>query len=471
MPSKPRASTPDETRRYGLMLSALTEQAKEKSKRSIEDANRATFTAANPPPGVVPEPARGMAMDSAGYPPGLGGWAAQQSLLATEGLAFLGYPYLSQLAQRTEYRRGVEVIAGEAVRKWIEFEATGDDDKSEKIAEIEAALTELSARDTIAKMIADDAYFGRGHLYLDIGDDDDSDELTKPIGYGKSQISKSKVNKKKPLRRIKTIEPTWVYPMSYNANNPLAEDWYSPSIWYVMGKPIHCTRILTMIGRPVPDLLKPAYSFGGVSLTQLMKPSVDIWLRIRDSVGDLVVAFSVFVLSTDMKVMLQQGGAEAILNRIAMFQEYRDNRGVMLLDRDREAFGNVSTSIGGLEQIQAQAQEHVATSASIPLVKYIGDQPAGLNASSEGALRTFYDSIAAFQNTTVKPVLQRLVDFVQLSLYGEVDKDISFKFKPLWELDEVQLAQVEQVKATTDQIRIDSGVISPEEARANVACP
>ena len=36
-----------------------------------------------------------------------------------------------------------------------------------------------------------------------------------------------------------------------------------------MGRQVHTSRILTFIGRPVPDLLKPAYSFGGLSLVQL----------------------------------------------------------------------------------------------------------------------------------------------------------------------------------------------------------
>jgi hypothetical protein len=54
----------------------------------------------------------------------------------------------------------------------------------------------------------------------------------------------------------------------YNAINPLKGDWYNPQTWYVMGQEIHGSRLPTFIGHPVPDMLKPAYSFGGLSLSR-----------------------------------------------------------------------------------------------------------------------------------------------------------------------------------------------------------
>jgi hypothetical protein len=54
-----------------------------------------------------------------------------------EGLVFLGYPYLSQLALRPEYRLASEIIAGEMTRKWIEFRSVSNSkDKTEKIKDL-----------------------------------------------------------------------------------------------------------------------------------------------------------------------------------------------------------------------------------------------------------------------------------------------------------------------------------------------
>ena len=54
-------------------------------------------------------------------------WAqnAIQSTFA-EGLTFLGYAFLAQLAQRPEYRRAAEILAEEMTRKWIKLQSVSD---------------------------------------------------------------------------------------------------------------------------------------------------------------------------------------------------------------------------------------------------------------------------------------------------------------------------------------------------------
>jgi hypothetical protein len=49
---------------------------------------------------------------------------------------FLGL--LSILSLRPEYRSPAEIIATESTRKWVKFQSSGDEDKTEKIKKIEA---------------------------------------------------------------------------------------------------------------------------------------------------------------------------------------------------------------------------------------------------------------------------------------------------------------------------------------------
>lgn len=399
-------------------------------------------------------------------------WAGQQwagtmlGEIANEGLMFLGYPYLSELAQRPEYRTMSETISTEMTRKWITLKGTGEADKTEKIRELNDYLDNLRVRDKYAELALHDGFFGRGHLFYDFGVDDE--ELKTPIGNGRDASSKAKI-KKGSLKAIRTVEPVWVYPTTYNATNPLAHDWYNPQIWYVMGRQIHCSRLPTFVGREVPDLLKPAYSFGGLSMTQLAKPYVDIWLTTRESVGQLIHSFSVMVLMTDLQTILQPGNATQLMARVAMFNALRDNQGAFVLNKATEDFKNVSASLSGLHELQAQSQEHMMSVARIPAVKFTGIQPTGLNASSEGEMRAFYDTISAYQNKFFRPKLTQTIDIAMMSLWGEVDNDIVFDFNPLWELDEKEKGEKKAKEAETDVKYIDAGVISPEEVRVRLA--
>lgn len=458
-----------------------------------------------------------MAMDSAIV--SNNDWATQAWLAgaildgaAGEGLAFPGYAYLAELAQRPEYRLMTEILATESTRKWIRFKAVGtnkkteaeknadadklagdlldfraaradlenpdDDDtgltdaesneKTEKIKELVDFLDDLNVRAAFCESSMHDGFFGRSHLYLDAGDTADT-ELKFPIGTGRDEITAGKVAKGF-LKRLRTIEPVWCYPQNYNAQNPLAEGWYDPKQWYVMGREIHATRLLRSVARPVPDILKPAYSFGGLSLSQMAQPYVDIWLRTRSSVAELIHSFSVMVLQTDLQTILSAPGGDAsgLLARVALFNAIRDNQGTYVVNKQTEDFKNVSTSLAGLHELQAQSFEHMAFIGRYPLVKFAGIQPSGLNASSDGEIRTFYDNVAAYQNAFYRPNLTTVVDIAMITLWGARDPEIVFEFVPLWSLSEKEEAEVRKVDAETDKIRIDSQIISPEEARTKV---
>ena len=119
--------------------------------------------------------------------------------------------------------------------------------------------------------------------------------------------------------------------------------------------------------------------------------------------------------------------------------------------------------------MQAQAQEHMASVSRIPLVKLLGVSPAGLNASSEGEIETFDDTINAGQEAQIRPNLTRLLHFVQRSLWGEIDPGITFTFVPLSDLMPKEKAEVEKIEAETDEIRINGGVLDAGEVRKRIA--
>jgi len=431
---------------------------------------------------------------------------------ASEGMLFLGYPYLSQLTQRPEFRLFGEIMSEEMTRKWIEFRGTDDastkendkpkrrnddddeadrrrqktgekprsDDRNKeierKVLELKDFAEELKLRSVFKAVAAQDSDFGIAHLYLDLkGTDIDNQrdkENAMSIGNGRDDISSSKLTTG-CLAGLRTIEPIWCYPTAYNASNPIAPDWYDPAVWYVMGAEIHKTRLLPFIGRPVPDILKPAYAFGGLSMSQMAQPYVDIWLRTRESVGEIIHAFSVMVLSTELGTTTQPGGAGGgngdILARMMLANMLRDNQGMMVIDKTSEDFKNISAPISGLDDLQAQAQEHMFSVGRIPAVKFAGIQPKGLNATSDGEMRAFNDTVHGRQEHLFRQHLTTVLDIMQISLWGKRDPDITYDFLPLHEETPKEKAEIRKIEAETDQVRVDSGVVSPEEVRAKVA--
>lgn len=398
-----------------------------------------------------------MALDRAGGP-GIGdiyNWAVNGAF--SEGLGFLGYPYLAELSQRPEYRRVSEIWASEATRKWIKLGGS----TPERIDAIEKQLARFKIRDRFRRLAELDGFFGRGQLFVDLGHPISSPELAKPL------IAKAKV-KPRSIKNFKVVEPFWSYPGSYQSNNPLAPDFYIPRQWFVMNGDVHATRLLTIVGREMPDMLKPAYSFGGLSLSQMVKPYVDNWLRTRQSISDLLHSFSTMVLATDMSAILTGGAAKGLLDRLDLFNRARDNRGVMAINKESEELTNVSTPLGTLDKLQAQAQEQIASVSGIPLVVLLGVTPSGLNASSDGEIRTFYATIKAYQERVFRDPLQRVLDLVQYDLDGQCDETLTFEFLDLWETPEQEKANIRKSDADMDVAYVGAGIVSNEEVRARI---
>lgn len=420
------------------------------------------IVAYEPPPGVVPAEMAtdAMAMDSTPYD-----WVNQ----VYSGAFFKGYPYLALLSQQPEYRKMAESIAKQMTRKWIKVRAKGEEDKADKVAAMEDALEEFHVRDIFRKAAELDGLFGRGQIFIDVKTPSgapaqaDPEELKTPLFRSPAKI------KKDALIGFKIVEPVWTYPSSYNSDNPLAADYYKPTSWFVMGKTVHASRLMMFASREVPDLLKASYNFGGLSLSQLAEPYVNNWLRTRDSVSDLVHSFSVSGIKTNMGTALMGGNGDDVLTRAKLFNQIRDNRGVFMLDKETEEFFQFNTPLSGLDALQAQAQEQMASVSNIPLVYLLGTTPAGLNASSEGEVKVFGEYILSMQEALFTENLNRVFEIVQLSKFGEIDPDIGYEYEPLSQMDPVQQATIRKTDADTDAVLIGAGVISADDSRARLA--
>lgn len=410
-------------------------------------------------PGVLPS--ADMAMDSDPGLSSLYGWANEMGM--GEGLSFFGYPALSELAQRPEYRRMVGTLAQEMTRKFIKLTAKGDDDKSARISELQDAVRGFRVQDVCREAGEHDGFYGVAHIFTDTGDWANPVELQTPLVPKPSKLPKG------GLKGFRAIEPIWCYPGVYNANNPLAPDFYRPQHWFVMGTRVHHTRLLTLVSREVPDLLKPAYMFGGISLTQLAKPYVDYWLRTRSSVGDLLESYTIWVLKTNLEATLQGGGGEEMTARAQLFNNLKSSRGLMMLDKDAEDFANVATPLGGLHELQAQSQEHMASVDGMPLIKLLGITPSGLNATAEPELKSWHERVKSQQRHLYDRALTRMLELIQLHLWGEIDPDIGYEWEPLDEVDETERATIRKLEVDADVLLINAGVISPDESRARLA--
>lgn len=420
-----------------------------------------------PMPGVVPKEKERevmkLAMDSLPY-----GYLNNMPGPGLDNF-FKGYPYLAQLSQMPEYRSIASTIAEEMTRKFIKVVGKDESVKKERITELEELLTRYKVQEVITKALEQDGFFGRAQIYADVkvGDQrafDDPAELETLMALSNKKIGKD------ALIGFTCVEAMWSYPGNYNSINPLDDNYYKPETWFVMGKTVHESRLYTIVGRPVPDLLKAAYSFGGLSLSQIAEPYVDNWIRTRNSVGDIVHSFSMTFLKTNLSAILAGAYGDEdlsnVMNRLSMLTTWRDNRNAIVIDKDSEDIAQINTPLTGLDKLQAQAQEHICSITHIPLVKYTGLSPTGLNASSDGEIRVWYDFVLAQQKRILKPLLDWMMSIIQLSEWGKIDESLTYEFVPLYEPTKKEQSELDAKTAEQDASYIGAQVLSQQDVRS-----
>jgi len=401
-----------------------------------------------------------MAMDDGGggaYP--LGAFLGAGGSVSSFNLHFPGYAYLSELSQRSEFRNPTETTARELTRKWITFKSKGEGDKSDKIGELEDAFTAFDVQGCVRRACEHDGFYGLGHVFISLKGHENA--LADPLVI--DAIDQD------TLQGFLNIEPMWVTPLVWNSNDPTQPDFYKPVAWIALGKKMHGTRLLRFLSRELPDILKPAYNFGGMSLSQLIEPYVNRWLKTVDSVNRLISNFSTLALGTDMAAVLGGGSNSELLKRLRLFTRDRDNQGIFCHDFEKEKLEQLAAPLSGLAELQQQALEHMAYPTHLPLVVLTGVTPSGLNASSEGDIEIYHDWIHSGQEGLIRPRLDVMFKVIQRHLWGEVDEDIIYDFVPLKEVTGEALSRVKKTQAEMDQIYIDAGVVAREEVRERIA--
>lgn len=378
---------------------------------------------------------------------------------------FLGYGYLTGLAQNGLIRAGCEMIADEMVEKGITLTTKGnndpDTDKQAKLDRLNELITKINLLPTLRKAVSISKYYGGSLVYMDFdGIDTKTENLLNPLILTKNEL------RGKTLRRLKVIEPYNLSPGQYNAADPLQEYYFKPQYWFVMGKAVDASRFLPPVQEnELPTILRPAYNFFGIPLAQIVLDAVAHFTECREAEARLLTKFSLTVFKTNLNEQIFSGGDWAqIDNRVNNFVQYRSNDGVMLIDKESEDIDIKSTSLAGVKDIVSQAMEIVAAYFNEPVTKMWGLTPSGFN-TGESDLNNHYDHIASQQEKQLRDQIEYVLKVLQVQEWGEIDNEITFTFNPLSEEKEESIATVNKIKAETQQIYISNGVISADEGR------
>ena len=358
----------------------------------------------------------------------------------------LPYAECAYLANDSIINNALSKIANEILRKGGEIKIEDfEGDKAEFIKSLEKRLNELNFWQIWHKAIITALTYGSAFIFVDTN----TETLESPL-----YTALAKDNK---ITGLRVVEPYLCGAVEVETANPLNKNFMKPEKWYVSGGGIiHKSRLIMLSIYDCPDMIKPLYNYGGISLCQFMKSYVMQADISRQALSDIFLRFRTIIIQSDLPKI----NAQEAVDRVAVINKQRNNAGTLLLTNDEKYFETI-TSLTGLDKLVAQMQENIAVSARMPAVKLLGLTPSGFNATGDFDLKSYYDEIMSLQNSVIKPLLEKFLQYFANELGFNVLP--TFEFTPLSTENALNEAQINSTEANTINALIQAGVITQEQ--------
>lgn len=230
---------------------------------------------------------------------------------------------------------------------------------------------------------------------------------------------------------------------------------------------IHHSRVLRFDAIEMPHYQKTVDTLWGESIIERINDRLIAFDSTTTGVAQLVYrAYLRTWKIKNLREIISSGGPayKGLLKNVETVRQFQANEGISLIDADDE-FETHAFTFAGLDDVLLQFGQQLAGALEIPLVRLFGQSPAGMNATGESDLRTYYDGIRKKQETQLRLPMKRILELVSRSTLGEPLPDgFKFTFNPLWQTTDKEKAEIADISTRPILSAYEAGLIDAPTA-------
>lgn len=347
-------------------------------------------------------------------------------------------------------RKIVEIPAEDMTSKWREIKC-----KDADLIRIEEDRLQLPVM--VNEAVCWSRLFGGGGILMLTGQD-----LEKPLDLNRIR--------KGDLQRLIVFDRYDMQAMTLNTWNVLAENYLLPEFYTIVNgaQRIHWSHFARFNGARLPRRqMAVTQGWGDSELRKCLDDIMDM-VASKDGIAELMQEANVDVVKREgLSDELGSGEDDNIINRYTQFGMMKSIARLALLDGD-ETYDRKTLDLGGVAPILQEFRTWISGCADIPVTRLFGESASGMNATGEGDMNNYYDSIKSKQLTQVDPGLRALDEVMVRSALGYWPEDFNYEWRPLKQLDDEQMARAAKIRAETDQIYYDLGVVQVSQIQRNL---
>lgn len=350
---------------------------------------------------------------------------------------FIGYQACAVLSQQWLVNKACEVPGKDASRNGWNIECDNKELNEEQIAELKERDVKFLLSDNVVQFSKMCRVFGIRIAIFKVESDD-------PLYYEKPfNIDAVKEGK---YQGISQIDPYWMIPelLPENVSDPSSIHFYDPTYWTIGGKKYHKSHLAIIRYSEVPDILKPSYLYGGMSLVQQIYERVYCAERSANEAPQLMLTKRMNV----QKVALEKMVADPanFKRKMELSVMFRDNYGRHFIGEDEE-YQQHETSLGDVDDVIMTQYQLVAAVANVPATRLLETSPKGFNATGDNEQRNYRQHLKTIQTHEMDLILQKHYRLLAKSEMGVDVKSLRIDWNPTDEPTSVELADLNAKKA------------------------
>lgn len=316
---------------------------------------------------------------------------------------------------------------------------------------LNAELIRFGARDAIGMADTWGRLYGRGAILLGI---EGAGMPEQPVTPGRGK-----------LKWILVLDKRDFSPMDVDTTTNAVQTWVINSGSGNGISKVHTTRLILFGGAMTNARARLRMQYSDFSVLQTcidqIRDLATVWGSSVSLVSDASQAVYKIKGFFDM---LTQGNVDALMLRFGLIDAARSSVKAILLDAEDEDFERKPTQLTGVPELNEVGFKRLAASARMPVTVLMGMSPAGLNATGDNDIRSWYSEVDTHR-VEIEPQVNTLINLIAVA--AGLSPGWEVEWPSQWSMTPNEEAEFRKLVVETDSIQIADGILIAEEVAAH----
>ena len=392
---------------------------------------------------------------------GMGTARDKTTRTSVKAIEFMNKEDLEGLYVHWLMRRIVDLVADESTREGFEILFGGEGVNAQTLSGVEQAIEDLEILHHFNEAAKTSRLYGGSAIILYI---DDGRKADQPVDINNIRsVEGMECLDRDQIAPVISEESIYDYSKSNYYQIISGDLIQQPNLTY-----IHKDRILRFDGIWLPYRVRQKNYGWGMSVLQSVYESFKHYYSGTSSIATLLTEFDIFVHKVrGLAAMLAAGKESQVKDRLQLNDMSKSIYRGYAIDAEKEELAFVSRQFGGVSEILEKLRLDIIAASGIPHTLLFGQSPSGLGATGRSEERDFAKICHHYQESHFRKPLMKLMKYIMMSRTGPIEGDMPdnwrISFKPLFEMNERELADVRARVAAVDARYIQVGVLTPQE--------